>query len=500
MSVRTHTPAPAVIRRALTLALAGTAALTGAALTTAPAHATVTTVSAEAAASAAVAPMFTRAAATRTVRVATVLELAKAAATAKPGDRILLADGTYTLNNPVALTASGSPLARVVIAAENIGKAIIKGKAGFDVKASHLVIEGFTFAHAAELSIPAAHHHIRLTRNTFQLASTVKNWVTVNSDDCEIDHNTFTTKKTVGVFLMIAGPGTRDMAKRTHVHHNYFKDHTYTGANGGETIRVGLSTRQHGIAKALIEHNLLDNPDGDPEAISVKSTGNTIRHNILRGGRGTITLRHGARNTVDGNILTGGTTGIRAFGDDHSITNNIVQDSTREQLVEIGSGDIRTDTTGTNTHEAADRVLVAFNTLVTAATNNAISVGSTKYKVAPDTITVANNILAGPHGTAIVKTGTRLTWTSNILTLASPAVPMATNRVTDPQLTKIDGIYRLTATSPAIGAATGTYNQITTDLDGQPRTPGTATIGADHYTTDTANRTITTTQSGPVSN
>lgn len=377
-----------------------------------------------------------RAAALRTIRVSSVADLVRAVGTAGPGDRIALTDGIYTLGTPVALTASGTAANPVVIAAENIGQATITGAGGFDIRASYLTIEGFVFTNATALQVPASQHNVRLTRDTFQLQQSVKNWVTISGDDCEVDHDAFTMKTTIGVFLMISGPGENGMARNAHVHQNYFKDHLYPGANGGETIRVGLSTRQHASAAAVIEDNVLDNADGDPEAISIKSSDNIVRHNTLLGGRGTITLRHGSRNTVDGNVLIGGSTGIRVFGDDQTVINNVVEDSAREQLIEVGGGEIRTDTDSTSAHDAADRVLVAFNTLVNGPRSTPVLIGG-KYPVAPDTITVAHNVLGSANRADSVDQATHVTWQGNVAAAASPGTGAAsrtpgTSAVTGP--------------------------------------------------------------------
>jgi poly(beta-D-mannuronate) lyase len=428
----------------------------------------------------------TRAASLRTVKVASVAALVKALAEAMPGDRIALADGSYVLGSDIKVTRSGTAENPVVIAAENVGRVFLKGAGTFDIEANHLVVEGFNFTNGATLEVPAIRHHVRVTRNVFQMPSTVKNWVSIAGDDCEIDHNVFQKKKTEGVFLQITGPGTADMAKRTHIHHNQFKEHTFGGANGGESIRLGLSMRQHGQAAALVEDNLFDKANGDPEAISVKSSGNLIRHNTIRNSRGTITLRHGWNNTVDGNMIIGGSSGIRVFGNGHVVINNVVQNSSAAPLLEIGSGDIRDDSKNLNVHEAADHVLVAFNTFVGSGLSaNVLRVGDAKEKFTPDDITFANNILSG---NVRVEKSTNLTWNGNIITTKSTAVPTLGYRVANPQLLLVDGLYRLSATSPAFGTAVGSYSKVRTDIDGQARPQTRSSVGADEVVVGGVNR------------
>jgi poly(beta-D-mannuronate) lyase len=420
----------------------------------------------------------------RVVSVTSVAALQRAAAAAAPGDRIELADGSYSTSGTIQLTRSGSATAPITIAAAHVGKAEIKGAAGFGFGAiANVTVEGFRFTHRGVVSIPVAANHIRLSRNVFQLSGGL-NWVTVAGNDCEVDHNTFQNKSTEGVFLQIAGPGDHDMAKRTWIHHNYFFNHTFGGSNGGESIRLGLSSRQHGMAFAVVEYNLFERANGDSEAISVKSSDNVIRFNTLRNSRGQITLRHGWRNLVEGNILIGGSTGIRFYGNDHVIINNVVQ-NTGGQAIEVGGGEIRDDTANTKAHEAADRCLVAFNTLVGNRVP-AIQVGGGK-RFAPDSITLADNIVVGTGSgsAARVSQGTHLIWQGNIAWRATGGTGW---RVVNPALVADSGgLFRLTASSPAINAALGTYPQATRDLDLQTRS-GAKDVGADEFVSGDAPR------------
>jgi poly(beta-D-mannuronate) lyase len=147
-----------------------------------------------------------------------------------------------------------------------------------------VVLAGFQFTGARGLSVPVGDTHIQISRNLFQLAPAVRD----------------------GVFIQVTGPGSAGMAERTWIHHNYFLDHSYRGGNGGESVRLGLSSRQHSSAHALVEENLFERCNGDLEAISVKSSDDVIRNNTLRDTRGTISLRHGWGSVVEGNYLLGG--------------------------------------------------------------------------------------------------------------------------------------------------------------------------------------------------
>ena len=366
----------------------------------------------------------------RTMSVSSPAALASALATARPGDRILVADGSY--GTPLTLTRSGTATAPITIAA----------------------------------------------RNTFA-SNRSGNLVTVSADNSEVDHNAFLNKSTAGVYLQISGPGSSGMAKNVHIHHNWFFNHHFGGANGGESLRLGLSGRQHADAHALVELNLFEKANGDSEAISVKSSDNIVRYNTILNSRGTLSLRHGWGTLVEGNLLIGGTTGIRFFGNNHVVINNVVQGTTGQAL-EIGGGEIRDDTRSTRAHEAADHCLVAFNTFQSSRAG-AARYGSDK-KFDPSDITLADNIFVDRGGALLTGTGTQLRDEGNVLFGGTPgSFPKGTFRMVDPRLVPGDGgLLRLSSGSPAIDAGVGGYPMVSLDLDGQSRT-GPKDVGADEF-------------------
>jgi hypothetical protein len=437
---------------------------------------------------------------TRVISVTSVAQLQSAASQAQPGDRIELADGSYSTSKAIALSKSGTSAAPITIAAAHTGKAEIKGTDGFSFGGiSYVTVEGFRLTHQNAVNIPTGANHVRLTRNVIQLSkSSTKNWVTVACDDCEVDHDTFQHKSSVGVFLQISGPGSSGMAQRVRIHHNYFYDHSYSGSNGGESIRLGLSSRQHGSAHAVVEYNLFEKANGDSEAISVKSSDNTVRYNTLRDTKGQICLRHGNRTLVEGNIILGGTSGIRFFGNDHVIVNNLIQ-NIGGMPIHVGSGTIKDDTKSTTDHEAADRGLVAFNTIVSTKAN-LIGLGPDNHTYGPDGTTIADNVLVGGSGALVTVTkGSNTKWQGNIVSGGTRGdMPASGARSVDPALTAgPGGLYRLTAGSPAVDTAVGEYPQVTLDMDLQART-GAKDVGADEYVAGATPRVpLTTADVGP---
>jgi Chondroitinase B/Carbohydrate binding module (family 6) len=430
------------------------------------------------------------------VRVTSISALQSAANAATPGTRIELADGSYSVSTAIRLTKSGTASAPITIAAEHTGAAEIKGTAGFTfANVSYVTLEGFKLTHTGGITLPGDSDHLRFTRNLIQVPGTqIGAWVTVVCDDCQVDHNTFQNKSTEGVFLQITGPGSNDMAQRTWIHHNYFLNHTFSGSNGGESIRLGFSYRQLASAHAVVEYNLFEHADGDIEAISVKSSDNVIRYNTIRDSKGWIVLRHGNRNVVEGNVEFG--SGIRLYENDHVIINNVVQGS---QII-VGSGTMRDDTSGGTEHAAADRALVAFNTVVGSGTLLDIGPGSDAY--GPDDCTFADNIFSGSGsgGLVNVNNGTNLHWQGNIIWAGTAGdMPSSGYRLVDPALAAdAYGVYRLqSASSPAVDTALGAYSQVVLDVDLQTRTSA-KDVGADEFVAaGTIRRPLTSADVGP---
>ncbi len=431
----------------------------------------------------------------RTVTVSSVQQLSAALDVAVPGDRITVAAGRYA-SGIIKATRSGTGDKPITISAASVGAAEIAGSAQIQLAGvSHVVVQGFVFSSTAGLDVPVGATANRITRNVFQ-GNKSGAFLSVSADDTEVDHNMFQNKKSAGVYLQVNGPGAHGMAQRVHVHHNYFFNHQFKGDNGGESIRFGLSGRQHGDARGLIEYNLFEKADGDSEAISVKSSNNVVRYNTLLNSRGTISLRHGWGTTVEGNFVIGGRSGIRFFGNNHTVINNVVQDSSGLPM-EVGGGEIRDDTNSTTAHEAADHCVVAFNTLVGTG-GNVVKYGSGK-KFPPSDVTLADNIIVGKGGSAVAGTGGALKFGGNILNGASAGtMPASGFTSADPRLARGAGtVFRLSAGSPAIDAATGSFPQVTLDIDRVART-GTKDVGADEFAASGPQaRPLTTADVGP---
>ena len=414
------------------------------------------------------------------VGVSSVSSLQAAIDAARPGQRLVLANGVHSAERPIKITRSG-----ITVAAASIGGTVLTGAGTFefgDVK--NVTIEGFEFAGSRTLEVPPQAQATRITRNTYSGNKDGAS-LSVSADDVQVDHNTFQNRTNEGVYLQVTGPGS-EIAKRTHIHHNYFYNHQFTGANGGESIRLGYSHKQSKSANAIVEYNLFDKADGDSEAISIKSSDNTVRYNTIRNSKGYLVLRHGHRTTVEGNLLFN--SGIRFHGNDHKIFNNYVE-NTRDRAMVFGSGKEADSGPTSKLHDRPDRVTVVNNTLI--GTGEVVDSDGGDFK--PKDCVLANNIIRGSSGGAVsMHAGSVVKYEGNIVWGATGgSMPASGYKVVDPKLVRdANGLLRLASGSPAIDASAGTYSYVTRDFDPQARS-GKPDVGADEYSSSAVRKPLT---------
>ncbi|MFZ4620329.1 MAG: chondroitinase-B domain-containing protein [Bacteroidota bacterium] len=449
-----------------------------------------------------------------------------AATSAVPGDTLELANGTYDIST-LSLTKSGTENARIVIKSQNKGLAVLNGKSAFACKGiAFVTIEGFLFTSDVSTVIKTEScNNIRITRNSFRLSETTSSkWIliggtyniaTANSHHNRVDHNLFENKKQLGNYVTIDGSpsslGTPEASQYDLIDHNHFRTIGPRAVNEMETIRIGQSEICRSNSYTTVEFNLFEECDGDPEIISVKTRKSYIRNNTFVRSQGTVCLRSSDSSIVEGNFFFGGgksgTGGIRMYGSGHSVMNNYfsgLTGDTWDAALTITNGDA--ELSGSNTsHWRPTNILVAFNTYVDNANN--IQFGFTNngsYSKAPQNITFANNLVVGSSGqlVKVYTSPTGMTYSGNIMfpkngaTVGISASAQQIN-VTDPNLVLTDSLWRVTAGSAVIDAAAGTFDQVTSDIDGQMR-DALKDVGADEFKqTQRLNRPLTAADVGP---
>ncbi|GAA4209239.1 polysaccharide lyase 6 family protein [Actinocatenispora rupis] len=419
------------------------------------------------------------------VSVSDSATLAAAMSAATAGSTIVLADGDYTIGKLAAKL--GTKDAPVTIRAAHPGKARITA-GQLEIKDSEYVtVRGLDWANANTLKVTAS-RHVRLTDNHFRLGTPAgTHWVLIsgeNSGHNRIDHNTFEHKTLLGNYVTVYG-GQSQVSQYDRIDHNLFADEAAQTANGGEAIRLGVSQLSESSAHATVEYNLFSNCDGDAEIVSVKTSDNTVRYNTFRESAGVLSARRGDRNSFYGNVFLGGgkpgTGGIRLYGEDQRVYDNYFAGLTGSGFtaaIQLDGGTVTADADHTDPslwaqHWQVRHAVVTHNTFVGNVSN--VETGA-NYTYPPVDSVVADNVVVGSTGALYreAKAPTGQTYQGNIAWPTGDAtvgldLPADQIRVVDPKLAADGEIAHLTAGSPAIDAATGSFPYVTDDVDGQPR-------------------------------
>ncbi len=409
----------------------------------------------------------------------------------------MLADGAYEIGE---LTGKhGTEEEPITVVAANRGEAEInEGQLEIE-DSSYVTIEGLTWTNSDTLKITSS-NNVRLTQNHFRLTEEESlKWVLIGGADSHhnrIDHNLFEDKHELGNFITIDGSETQQ-SQHDRIDHNHFRNIGPRAENEMEAIRVGWSEISESDGHTVIEHNLFEECDGDPEIISVKSNENTVRYNTFRASQGTVTQRHGNGGEFYGNFFFGegkpGTGGIRVYGQDHTIYNNYFEGLTGsgyDAALQLDGGDV--DTSGAlSEHFRVYRATVVNNTFVDNVSN--IEIGA-NYDLAPVDSVIADNVVVGSEGKLFneLMTPENMTYSGNIAWPTGSATvgvtePSSAIRSVDPGLARDGALYRIGADSPAIDASSGGHPFVTDDMDGQART-GTPDTGADERSSTAVTR------------
>ena len=244
-------------------------------------------------------------------------------------------------------------------------------------------------------------HHCRITECSFEQSAEVETakettWFAVYGSNNRIDHCYLGGKRTRGATIVV---WVGEEPENHRIDHNHFGPRPELGQNGGETIRMGSSKDSEFNCQTVVEDNYFNQCDGEAELISNKSCENIYRHNVFDECAGTLTLRHGHRCQVDGNVFlgreAGKTGGVRIIGQGHRVTNNYFEglrgDKERAAISlmnGIPDGPL-------NGYAPIKDALVAHNTLVDCKVTMEFGVGAgEKQSVAPANCRFINNVFS----------------------------------------------------------------------------------------------------------
>jgi poly(beta-D-mannuronate) lyase len=264
--------------------------------------------------------------------------------------------------------------------------------------------------------------------------------------------------------------------------HNHFRDSVARYKNGQESIQLGQGGFGDLKVRAVAEYNLFERANGDPEAISNKTSDNIYRYNTFRDcSRAELVLRGGTGALVLGNFFFGCKGGVRVHGKGHTIVGNYIEGA--QYAISVASGNYN--------HAPVEDCLIANNTIV-GSIKKGLCVGGGSLggagpdpndpnSLAPRRVRIVNNLIVGGGWTLIaMEAGKDLTWQGNIAFAVQqthgtrqtdPGFTHEGIKAADPKLVKVDGMYRLpTSGSPAQDAGVKIADlKVTDDIDGQPR-------------------------------
>ncbi|MDZ4403677.1 polysaccharide lyase 6 family protein [Prosthecobacter sp.] len=276
--------------------------------------------------------------AAKDIPVADAAAFADAAKAVAAGDTLILQDGTWA-DARLKIHAEGTAEKPVTIKAQTPGKVMFTGDSRLSLAGAHIVVDGLWFQNptgeeAIELRIDSDElaNDCRITNcavtNELQAAPGASaRFVSIYGARNRLDHCFIQGKTTQGTTVVVWLSTEVTGHGKHHIDHNHFGPRQKLGRNGGETIRLGDSKTSMQTAACVVEHNLFEKCDGEAECISNKSCGNIYRFNTFKGVSGTLTLRHGNKCVVHGNVFLGdkakGSGGVRIIGEDHLVTGNL---------------------------------------------------------------------------------------------------------------------------------------------------------------------------------
>lgn len=347
--------------------------------------------------------------------VDTPAALADAIKDAKPGDTLVLADGTYS-DFEIHFKGEGEADKPITLRAQTPGNVILSGQSDLQMSGEHLVVSGLYFKDgytpssqviSFRMSKDALCNNCRVTETVIEdynqpLRREVDGWVMMYGKNNRFDHNSLIGKRNTGVTMAVRMNTPESRENNHRIDHNYFGPRQILGSNGGETLRIGTSHYSRSDSNTVVENNYFDRADGEVEVISSKSGGNQIRSNVFFESRGTLTLRHGNNAVVEGNVFFGNgvdhTGGIRVINAGQTVRGNYMEGLTGSRfggglvvMNGIPNGPI-------NRYDVVENALITENSII-HVDNIQLGAGSDeeRYGVPVDS-EFTNNLIATKNG------------------------------------------------------------------------------------------------------
>jgi len=343
-------------------------------------------------------------------------EFKKVSSDLQAGDEVVLANGVWT-DFEILFKAKGTEKTPVTLRGETPGQVILSGLSNLRLAGEYLVVSGLVFKDgytptSAVISFRQdadnLAYHSRVTQVVIDNFSNPEKfeqdaWVLMFGQHNRFDHNNLVGKRNAGVTMAVRLTTEQSQQNHHRIDHNYFGPRPILGSNGGETLRIGTSHYSLTDSFTTIENNYFDRCNGEVEIISNKSGKNQILNNVFFESRGTLTLRHGNGNLVEGNVFFGNgvdhTGGIRVINRDQIIRNNYMEGLTGYRF---GSGFTIMNgvpNSSINRYHQVDNALIENNTLVNVDHIHFAAGSDAERSAAPINSKFQNNLIVNHKNT-----------------------------------------------------------------------------------------------------
>jgi hypothetical protein len=224
----------------------------------------------------------------RIVNVTNSTELTNALQNAQVGDKIVLANGTYSGNYTVNV-------AQVALVAASINGASITGV--LSLQGMYQQVYGVRFSGGGRVEVSNVGQKVVRCRFDGCTSSPV---IKVSKEDCEISWCEFVGLQAQGVNVRPADGG-----RRAWIHHNYFYNSTSSGTDR-HAILLGVAGTDISLqAACVVEFNLFENVTTHDQVIQVLSSTNILRYNtfVNCGTSRYVQIQYGVNNALLANYF-----------------------------------------------------------------------------------------------------------------------------------------------------------------------------------------------------
>ncbi|WP_019991221.1 chondroitinase-B domain-containing protein [Rudanella lutea] len=349
----------------------------------------------------------------RELPVRTPTEFGEAVEKLQPGDTLIMRNGVWA-DALLVFKGTGTASRPIVLRAEKAGGVTLEGKSRLRLAGQYLLVTGLYFRNGytpgsgvIEFREDSKHlaFNCRVTEcviDGFNNPDRMKEdiWVQLYGQHNRFDHNYVAGKKNGGVTLAVNLNDAQNQNNEHRIDHNYFGPRPRLGSNGGETIRVGVSTFSLTSSRTLIEENYFYHCNGEVEIISIKSCDNHIRRNLFVECEGGLVLRHGNRNLIEGNVFLGNgkphTGGVRVINAGHKIWNNYFADLNGEDFRSALTIMNAVPNSPINRYHQVRDVLIAHNTFVNCKSIELAAGKDLERTARPENVQVIGNVFYSP--------------------------------------------------------------------------------------------------------